>query len=817
MRPAASHTPRHPGWILLACLVASAASTAQISERISQVNVGTARAGSPLAIHAQLLQPELLARVELSYRQFGETNFHRLEMAVTGNDAAVTIPVVAAPILEYYFVLTFRAPVPPETYPLENPEQQPLKVSIETAMSPERLILLSPEAGESLRSPDVLISFSLINFDSTLDRSKISVTVDGADFSEKTAQTGDLVVLRPENFTSLGTGVHTLKIQVYDIQGRLLEGFSRYFSVAGPGETRSMAGEAGLWTYSSSLQLETRNENISSDVQSYNRVTLAASGHSGQFDINGKLFVTNEEKSDRQPQNRFFVEGVSPWLRIGYGDAYPVFPDLLMNGKRVRGITGNLMLGKFNLDISQGEIVRSIEGNLLSTFPRESLATQQASDPSASFDSIHTAPSWAKIRYGMLSRTLFVIRPSFGRRDESHIGFTYLKSKDDLSSIRYGVKPQENLVIGSDLLLTFDQRRLELTGQAAVSATNRDITGGTFTDEQIDQLYPDSTYKKSTRDNIRRIRDIISPFITVNENLVPLSAKNLPTLSYEATLFLNYFSNSLRISALRHGESYESFGQSFLRTDVGGYSISDRVRIVDGQISITAGVERMNDNTADTKASTTTGTTANIGVSYYPRTEAPSVTVAYLRAANSNGRPLSDTLFAIEDRTNRVIIQLGKSFVLGEHHTASLSVSTSSRDDQSYRDLDTRTTSVSLNNITRYSIPLETSVGFSVSSSMFALPDTSGGTTSKRAPLSYTSLTALARYRLAEDRLRLQGSVTPTLGDIQRVLVDLGSEYFFAQNLSLQTTLGLFFNSRLYQTAGNTNDIIWSIVLRAGL
>jgi hypothetical protein len=234
------------------------------------------------------------------------------------------------------------------------------------------------------------------------------------------------------------------------------------------------------------------------------------------------------------------------------------------------------------------------------------------------------------------------------------------------------------------------------------------------------------------------------------------------------------------------------------------------VRLLANQLVISGGVERLNDNTAETKASTTTGTTVNVGLSYYPLSEAPSVTVAYLRAGNENGRPLSDSLYAIDDATDRVMLQMGKEFTFGARHSASLSVSVSSRDDRTYRDLDTRNTAVTLLNVSRFAFPLQTTVGLSVNSSRFLAA--AGVQT-----LGYTTLNASAGYRMLEGRLLLNAAVNPTFGDIERVVATAGTQYFFLKNVSLQSDVSLYFNSKLFGAAQTANDVIWSLIMRAEL
>lgn len=799
----------------IALLFLSCIASAQISDKVSRVTVGTAAAGEPLTFQADLLQPDVIERVDLAYRPLGQTDFRAMEMVMAGNSATVTLPgsVTSSPSIEYYLILTIRGKEAQETFPIENPTQQPLRVDLQPASSMRnRIVILSPDRDERITKEDLLITFSLLNVDTTVDRAATRILIDGADLSSLAVSAGDLYVLKPENMAvPLESGVHSVSVVLRDRQGNPVDSTRWAFTITG-GLLMPVPMAKSPWLYNGSVQLETRNENIQKEVTPYNRATVDASGSYDLFRAKGHLYVTNEEKDTRQPQNRYFIGGESPWLNIGYGDNYPVFPDLIMNGRRVRGVTGNLTLNKFNLDITHGDIIRRIESDTIRTFPQDSLAAEQARNPGLYPGLYDPATSrWAFFSSGTFNRDLTVIHPSFGEREGSHIGFTYLKSSDDIGSIRYGVRPQENVVFGSDLFLTYDRHRVEFSGQAAFSGTNDDITGGTFSNAQIDSLYAD--YSESQRTTIRRLRDFFSRFITVNQNLVPLGEKGVPTLSYETALSLNYLNNYFKAGYLRHGDSYESFGQTFLQPDIQGFNISDRMRLVESQLMLTGGFERLQDNTASTKPATTTSMTVNGGVSYYPRTELPSMTLSYVYVSNDDGRDLSDSVWAISDRTNRVFVQLGKSFMYGIRQNALLSVSTSVRDDRTIRNRDTKNTGITLSDAGTFTIPLQVSMSITYNSSKFVTSDSSRGL----APvtLAYTTIYANGEYRAVQDMLRLTLGVSPTFGDLQRTLIDAGAQYYFIKNVSARLQFSLYLNNKLFNTSTTSNDIIWGIVLHA--
>ena len=801
--------------LLALCLLAAGAD-AQISDKIGKITTGTAEPGKSLSFQIELLQASTLERLELAYRQFGVREFSRIEMSLTGNIASATLPAEAIipPFVEYYLLLYYAGKDVPETYPVENPDQSPLQINVQPGMLEKtQIIILSPDPGERVSAEDLLISLSLAQFDSGTVVGPIQIYVDKTNLSEGILRYGDLIVVRPENVSAkFSAGAHEVHVVLTDMTGKSIDSVSWSFSLEGTTEElpQLTLPVSPLRTYSS-LQLETRQENISGSATPFNRATLTANASYREFQARGYLYLTNDEKQYRQPQNRFLVVAEAPWLKIGYGDSYPTLPDLIMNGKRLRGFFGNLTLNKFSLDVAFGTVTRKIDGSIGIPFPDSALATEQANDPGALFQVYDTTGGirqWAKMYLGTYERDLFVVHPIFGKRIGSHWGLTYLKGKDDIGSIRYGIRPRENAVIGTDLLLSFDRQNFEIMAQAAISATNNDISKGTFTDADIDTLFSDSDEQE--RRNIRQLRDYFSSIITINENLIPLRMKNIPTLSYEGGIALNYFYNTLRFTYLRHGEAYESFGQTYLRPDVEGFVITDRLRLLKNQIFLSTGYEHLRDNTIGSKPTTTTTNTANISVSYFPAINFPSITVSYLHASNKNDFDLSDTLgYARCDRTNRVLLHIGKEYTYIARHNLYLTIGTSVRNDETIRDLDTRSTTVGIGALSTFDIPLQTTLNVTVNANKIVMPS------AESASFTYTTLYANAQYRTLKNTMTLTGALSPTFGDIERYLVNLGVQYAFWEYLTARTEVSLYFNQKLFNQPNIKNDVVWTLTIRA--
>jgi hypothetical protein len=786
-------------WLIFSLISVSA--HAQVSTRVSSIEPTETIWNTPLKIRAELLQGETIEHVYFLYRPFGVNEWTKLEMDIVGNAATTNIPAkdVLPPFIEYYLVLANRAgmlethPLSESKDPFSTPPGKTLQIMVRTQdLTDQQIVFLSPEPTSSVSAEDLLISVSLLRADTVIDRRATQLFLDGNNITTDVLFSDDILVYSPEHVAAwLTPGSHSITVKLLDREGAVYRSASLSFTIRGA----ELLGRAQqpAFRYNVAVQLESRNENIADANTWYNRGNVQLTGRTGEWKFLSRVFVTSDEKPDRQPQNRYFVGAEAPWLKVGYGDAYPSFPNLILSGKRVRGLSSSLKLDFFNVDLTLGKTTRDVEGARLKVIPLDSLTSEQQRDPNAAYARIDSV-TWGKFSYGTYERDLFAIRPSFGSGETWQFGLTWLKSKDDVSSIRYGIRPQENLVVGTDFFARFDNSRIEIGGQGAFSAFNSDISSGTFTDETIDSLYKD----ESKRNDVKKFRDKLRSLITVNENLAPLSFKKLSTIAYESHIGLNYFNNAVRFTYLYRGNNYNSFGQTFLRKDIQGFNILDRMRLVNNLFFATLGFEHLKDNTSENKATATTSSNFNMALGYSPRSNSPTVTVGYARFANSNGLSIHDSS-VVEDATNRIFVQSTYDIKAGATHTLSLNVSTSDRDDQSVRQLDVQNTTVSFGVSSQYAIPLRTSVDLAVNLNKF--PGSSGS----QQELNYTSVAVNGRYSILKETVIFMGTVTPTFGDFKRTVADFGTQWYALPTMSFLMQFTYLNNP------GFSNDTIWSL------
>jgi hypothetical protein len=510
------------------------------------------------------------------------------------------------------------------------------------------------------------------------------------------------------------------------------------------------------------------------------------------------------------------------FLKVQFGDAYPKFPSNIVSGKRVRGITANLFLKFFNLDFSYGEDLRGIDGLALgdTTFASVDAATARPENTV-----LKSGLTYTLFQPGTYGRSFLAVRPSFGSGENFQFGLTYMKSKDNTGSIRYGVRPQENLVVGPDLLVAFDNQRFRLDAQASLSLTNMNISKGSFTDADYDLLAGknDTTLtpqqqadRQKQADDIKKLATIGGKFITINEYLFPLNpaGTGLPGVAYEGTLSLNYFNNFVRAQVYQRGVAYLSFGNEFLQSDIKGYLFSDRIRMFENRALLSLSYESRQDNTADLKPATTKYGNMNGSLTVFPAANLPSFTIGYgiiTRKSDADPADSLQRLFVADDNTGRFSIQVNYDFTAGGRHSLTVGANLSNKKDNTFYQRNQKNNSFMGSLTTVYNFPLQTTLSFNSN----LTENTQVGTIPLSALMTtqfkLTALSLNAQYRLLGDRLRLASTVSTTTGNLYRTLIQAGIDY------SINDQHGFVLQGDYIQNSGTKDDKIISLIYRYSL
>lgn len=787
--------------LLLVFFFSSVNITAQVSNVISSVTPETVKEGNQINVTAELIQPSVISRVNLFYMPFGGVEYEQTEMEIIGDKANAVIPQneVLPPYISYYILVELTDNTT-ETYPLQFEEQGiPIQIEVLTkSEKDEEVIILTPAEGEVLPLADVFISVSLIKAGDKINPRATKVYLNDYDVSQYALFAGDLVLLYPENFEDLiTTESYNIKVEAYDTTGALYHTVTSNFQAVDKDYAIALKNR---FVSSWELNAESRNENYNDESTWYNNISARFNGAYDEWDFKGYAYITSEEKGYLQPQNRFSVSVENDWLRLRGGDTYPRYTDLVLNGKRMRGISGEINLGFFNLQTSYGETLRDIEGSLVETFARDEAPLET---DVVEIDSAKYGNPYGRVNFGTFGRDMFVIRPSFNAGESFEWGFSYLHSKDKVNSIEFGGKPQENVLAGTDLFYSADDRNIIVKGEAAVSLFNSDITGGTLTDAEIDSVFGDDSFYDADPEDVKDLRDWVSNFITVNQFVGPLNPQELASVAGEASLQLNYFQNNFTAKYIYRGNDYRSFGKNYIRNDVKGINLVDRIRLVQNKLFISLGYERLTDNLQETKVATTTYNTFNALVSIFPRTDFPNITLGYTHYNNGNDLSPSDTLngfYAIDDATNKYRATMSYDFTAGVKHNSSLSITTSNREDESRRNSDAETfsTNFTLNSYWNDRLTSYFNIVYYTS-------------TIQQVDYDYVTISLGGRLKAIEDKLELTAYISPSFGDFKRQSLDVVAQYFVVENFSL------IFQTRLYRIPDQSTNSIVGLTTRLTL
>ena len=140
--------------------------SAQGNNIIASANSGEAKEGTELVVAADLYQTAGISQILLSYRIFGQSEYKKREMLISGNKASAKIPAedVVPPYLEYYIIVETNTGTA-EYYPPGAPLQaNPLQVNISSAFTMDNdsgVLILSPEPGEKVNIEQFLCRYLL--------------------------------------------------------------------------------------------------------------------------------------------------------------------------------------------------------------------------------------------------------------------------------------------------------------------------------------------------------------------------------------------------------------------------------------------------------------------------------------------------------------------------------------------------------------------------------------------------------------------------------------------------------------------------------
>ena len=602
--------------------------------------------GRDLLLQVSVEPPAPVIFMQVFYRRPGENSYREAMFAPNGNEYVARIrgQELNEDGLEYFIsallandnVITFPAfnpykqpillpVIPPHPTPQPQPEPEaalipppelqvePNPVSNEPQNTPasvepeeqlnetesdsDNLLVLSPDEGAVLSAAEVVLAVSFLTEPLT-DSLGIQLFLDGREVTDEAEISSVLLSYVPQR---IEPGKHWFKLVVPTDQG-ILEAKMIHFTVIAEadGMTDSAAAEHRP-SFSGSAFAEGRLEQIADNDESYLFAGGRFDGQTGPLQYNAVLFLTSLEDRSAQSRNRYSFSIGTKWLGLSAGDTYPRYNDLILWGKRIRGVSAYLRLGFFNLEMTVGQPRRAVEGDSL------------------------------KSKLGTFSRNTFAVRPSFGSGKNFQLGLTLVKSRDDSTSIAIGGKPLDNIVVGPDLRLSLDRGRLVFAAVGAMSITTADISGGPIDKDDIDRVFEEEVDLPIDPKELDR-------YLIINDSTYPINPLEGTSTAWNVSLRLNYFRNLLHVGYKSIGSQYYSLTNDWIRTDIAGFYFSDRLRLFSNKLYLTLGYENFKDNLAQEDASPSVDLqTLNYSLSWYPGTGYPYISASLQTHYRDNG------------------------------------------------------------------------------------------------------------------------------------------------------------------------------------
>lgn len=627
-----------------------------------------------------------IQQTRLFYRYDGDFSYSQMEVYFQDNDlvADFTVENSSASLVEYYLeieLLSGEALYFPAILSSENPVRVEIVEELQQRSDKPEMegidyTILSPQSGRGVTKDDVLIAVALFYDINTVEEGQFKLYVNGIDVSEEMDASDYYISYKPKDLSS---GVYTVEL-VYETSSGEFSVVRWPFSVVAPGAASFTGfGENNIPTISA--ELTARNQVISGDVNNAYTGRSRISGKYGlwKYSLNG--YLTSQESSRLQPQNRYGIDLMySNWFEFEAGHVYPYMSDFTITGRRIQGINSNIRTPneKLNVQFMFGQLDRRIT-NLY-----DSLTVQEVLNSNGDPVSKNYILTYADEGRGTFTRNIIGGRIAAGDERKFEIGFHAMKIEDDTTSILNArnyldiinsglnlnsgltpadrdsllsdpsrltvdggaAKPRENVVLGTDLKMGFMDNTLRLESDAALSALNNDVYGGPLTIERADDLGFDIT--SGTADFLDRL----SWLIVVNENMsvLPLRLRENENGDLEGSLFMpnsvfatnhelsyrNRFNNA-RLQYRWIGPNFYSLANSTIRRDVAGFTASDRLNLLSNQLYLTLGLEHLKDNVSGTRDATTKTITYRTNASWYPNDRSlPRVNLGFRYRSRDN-------------------------------------------------------------------------------------------------------------------------------------------------------------------------------------
>ena len=279
--------------------------------------------------------------------------------------------------------------------------------------------IISPEYDENVLPENFIISVSYYEYDN-LNIDSIKVFLDDIDITSETNIKQNYLIYIPQK--KINSGLHKVKILIPNKENSFFNPIIWTFNIVEKYEKQNFNYFGKLWTDFTGNEIDGLNT-------SYNTSNFNFTANTEWMDFNLKSRYNSLDNDFEQSKNRYSLRMKNKFLVIDYGDFYPQFDQLSLNGNRVRGIGFNFNSNFIQLNLVKGELNRAVQGSANEAFDL-SYSTEYSEEQQQDFNQLNISRSGYTFQ-----NELSGLRIGFGREDKINWGLNLVKVKDNISSV----------------------------------------------------------------------------------------------------------------------------------------------------------------------------------------------------------------------------------------------------------------------------------------------------------------------------------------------------------------------------------------------
>ncbi len=694
----------------------------------------------PGIIQAQVYDDTEVSNVKLFYRKAGDESFKSVDMEMDDDvyyrELKKELGMEGA--VEYYLVAQDTSGNQ-STVPGADPAGSPLSTS-SSSVSADEVVLASPTPGAVYDTGDQLVMITFYQTGRQIDYGTIRFRIDDVDRTREADIIGNTLMWEPRR--PLADGEHKIEAVVHDVNGDPVGPNIWTFTV----KSRMALPLGAEGDFYVGIQYDDRSTDTQTVPLWNNKIDMGLNGETGfltwkagaMLSSEETSFLTTEKLPNRQPINRFFLEGRSRHFKVRLGDSNPTFSDLSLKGIRIRGLDVEFKSNRFNTNFIYGAAKRDIDetisiigtgymptGTDPNTFynvedPSDTLSTLSNNlvamqDPTTGQFNIY------EFRQGTPERDVIALKMNAAPMRNSwgtlNVGFNFFGAEDDTTTLTYrydpdsetrtyayrdssfytDYKPKKNWVGTVMTRLLFNDNKSEITAEFGGTIVTDNMFSYVTEDIQKelddipidDEVFRINGSTQTSFDKLKLKDDTASGLAGALSSVYSFKLKTDVPIPLTKTRF--------NAELYRTPTHYVSLGNPQQKTDIAGMRFDFRSRILRDQVSLNLGYNAYSDNLAGERKQyaradqsvqkdlTKDTSISNFSVSLSPSFSAvknyvPMVSLGYRIYNTANNLDLNvsanDTTSMIDTDTNTLMLSFSGVAPIGmQRHTGMLSIS----------------------------------------------------------------------------------------------------------------------------------------------